>query len=123
MRLFTHNLLQCHVYGCTEKNFPLQLQECDLQPVEAEYNEDFMRGFFHKLDWKGILYLASHFNMASDLPQEGPEQPDSELLAKLHQLLFSNQILNGRMVCEGCGHVYPIRDGIPNMLLAEDEVK
>jgi len=31
-------------------------------------------------------------------------------------------ITSGRMVCQGCNHVYPIRDGIPNMLLTESEV-
>lgn len=26
------------------------------------------------------------------------------------------------MVCPNCGHVYPIKDGVPNMLLAEHEL-
>ena len=30
--------------------------------------------------------------------------------------------MNGKMVCRNCGHVYPITDGIANMLLHEDEI-
>lgn len=57
------------------------------------------------------------------LPEEKPEEPISEELAQtLHTILFETYLKNGLMTCEGCGHVYPIRDGIPNMLLAEDEV-
>jgi len=26
------------------------------------------------------------------------------------------EILDGRLCCKGCGEVYPIEDGIPNML-------
>lgn len=57
------------------------------------------------------------------LPEEKPETPISEELGQaLHAILFETYIKNGLMTCEGCGHVYQIKDGIPNMLLAEDEV-
>jgi uncharacterized protein YbaR (Trm112 family) len=37
-------------------------------------------------------------------------------------LVFQTQVKEGNMVCGGCGHIYKITQGIPNMLLNEDEV-
>ena len=45
-----------------------------------------------------------------------------EEMRLLHRVLLEVEIRNGRMTCEGCGHEYPIINGIPNMLLREDEV-
>jgi len=58
-----------------------------------------------------------------DLPEEKPEAPLSEEMAQtLHSILFEQYLKNGKMTCQGCGHIYAVKDGIPNMLLAEDEV-
>lgn len=51
-----------------------------------------------------------------------PEEVDETLLRSLHHVLFETAVKNGRMTCQGCGHIYLINDGIPNMLLSEDEV-
>jgi multifunctional methyltransferase subunit TRM112 len=57
------------------------------------------------------------------LPEVKPEEPlEEELLHKLHSVLFEHYLKSGKMTCPGCGHLFPIKDGIPNMLLVEDEV-
>lgn len=62
--------------------------------------------------------------LPESLPEAKPEglEEDDELLKTLHGLLLESFVDSGKMTCPGCGHVYVIRDGIPNMLLAEDEV-
>lgn len=62
--------------------------------------------------------------MPADLPDNYPNGADGDeyLLKSIHRALMETRIIQGEMVCNGCGHVYPIRDGIPNMLLQEDEV-
>lgn len=62
-----------------------------------------------------------------DITHVSEEQPDSdsissEQLEALHRILFQTDIKSAKMVCKGCGHIYRIRDGIPNMLLGEDEI-
>jgi len=58
VRLITHNLLACHVRGCTSNNFPLVFKDVQLELREAEFNPDFLRGFMPKLDWKALVDTA-----------------------------------------------------------------
>ncbi len=122
MRLFTHNFLQCHVKGCTQNNFPLSLSEVELEKRETELNAEFIQTFLHKLEWEALLKSISQLGLQVSLPEEKPEELSEEMIETLHTVLFEHYLKNGKMTCEGCGHIYPIKDGIPNMLLADDEV-
>lgn len=55
VRLITHNLLACHVKGCTSNNFPLIFKDAQVEIREAEYNEDFLRGFMPKIEWDALV--------------------------------------------------------------------
>lgn len=58
------------------------------------------------------------------LPQEIPQTctEDTEFLQKLHHILLEVDITNGYLECPETGRQFPICNGIPNMLLNEDEV-
>jgi multifunctional methyltransferase subunit TRM112 len=45
-----------------------------------------------------------------------------ELLSELHNLLFEIHVQDGELICPESGRRFPIKDGIPNLLLHEDEV-
>jgi multifunctional methyltransferase subunit TRM112 len=47
---------------------------------------------------------------------------DEALLREIHHLLFEVQVMDGWLVCPSSGRKFPVTDGIPNMLLHEDEV-
>lgn len=47
---------------------------------------------------------------------------DESFLKDLHLLLVRRQIVEGYMICPNCERQYDIKNGIPNMLLREDEV-
>ena len=47
---------------------------------------------------------------------------DEEILKKLHNVLMEVEILEGDLVCPETGRKFPIQNGIPNMLLNEDEL-
>jgi multifunctional methyltransferase subunit TRM112 len=47
---------------------------------------------------------------------------DEDMLQELHHFLFELHVLEGHLVCPESGRRFPIKDGIPNMLLHEDEV-
>eukprot|EP00816_Leptocylindrus_hargravesii_P005847 CAMPEP_0196809118 /NCGR_PEP_ID=MMETSP1362-20130617/9089_1 /TAXON_ID=163516 /ORGANISM="Leptocylindrus danicus, Strain CCMP1856" /LENGTH=92 /DNA_ID=CAMNT_0042183699 /DNA_START=415 /DNA_END=693 /DNA_ORIENTATION=- len=53
----------------------------------------------------------------------GEEQSmDEEVIEMLHKVLFDIHVLDGDLVCPDTGRKFPIRDGIPNMVLHEDEI-
>ena len=58
VRLITHNLLACHVKGCTTNNFPLLLKDVKTETREAEFNPDFLKGFIPKLEWPALVDAA-----------------------------------------------------------------
>ncbi|KAI0728323.1 hypothetical protein C8Q72DRAFT_835102 [Fomitopsis betulina] len=121
VRLITHNLLACHAKGCTSNNFPLQFKDVQVELREAEFNPDFLRGFLPRLEWSALVDAARQLGDTS-LPLEAPEMMDDDFLQKLHHVLLEVHIEEGVMICPNCNHIYPISNGIPNMLLAEHEI-
>ncbi|PVF94606.1 Trm112p-domain-containing protein [Serendipita vermifera] len=117
VRLITHNLLACHVRGCSSNNFPLIFKDVQIELREAEYNPDFLRGFMPKLEWRALVDTAKSLNDQS-LPEVAPEPGDisEEFLKALHHVLLEIHVEEGGMVCPNCNHVYPISNGIPNMV-------
>jgi multifunctional methyltransferase subunit TRM112 len=47
---------------------------------------------------------------------------DEIFLKAVHHLLFEIHVIEGFLICPASGRRFPIVDGIPNMLLHEDEV-
>lgn len=125
VRLMTHNLLACHAKTCVSspQNFPLVFRDAEVTIREAEFNPDFLRGFLPKVEWSALVSSAQQLGDES-LPEMMPEAEnmDDEFLKKLHHVLLEIHIEEGAMVCQNCSHVYPISNGIPNMLLAESEI-
>lgn len=54
------------------------------------------------------------------LPEQGPEPGaeglSDELLQRLHHILLEIHVIEGAMVCPNCSHIFPIKNGIPNMV-------
>ena len=60
---------------------------------------------------------------ASPIPSEAPAgDMDEATLKALHFFLFDVHILDGMLQCPDTKRKFPIKDGIPNMILHEDEV-
>ncbi|PVU96502.1 hypothetical protein BB559_002371 [Furculomyces boomerangus] len=125
MRLITHNMLKCHVRGCDDssKNFPLEIQDAQLEQIEAEKNDAFLVRMFPRLEWNALVSTAKNLSI-NNLPEKIPEniEEDQALLEILHTVLLETNVKEGRMVCRGCGHIYAIKNSVPNMLLAEHEI-
>lgn len=47
---------------------------------------------------------------------------DEQFVTTLHLILVKRQVTEGSLQCPNCERVYEIKNGIPNMLLNEDEV-
>ncbi|BGP33002.1 hypothetical protein JCM10296v2_004791 [Rhodotorula toruloides] len=129
VRLITQNLLSCPSRACAYPiNFPLSFRNVTkLEMVEADFNEEFLRGVLSRLEWQALRKSAAELGN-TDLPEQSPDltRPETiplDLLKTLHHVLLEIVVADGEMVCPQCEHVYRIKDSIPNMLLAEHEIR
>ncbi|KAI9139470.1 hypothetical protein BKA69DRAFT_1030461 [Paraphysoderma sedebokerense] len=122
VRLLTHNMLQCHVKNCTN-GFPLAFKDVTIENIPQEINPDFLVNMLPKVDYEVLKRVCIELALPQ-LPEAPPADPssDQQFLESLHKIMIETVVQSGEMVCPSCGHVYPIRDGIPNMLLNESEV-
>lgn len=61
---------------------------------------------------------------SENLPQALDENicKDQDFLKQVHHILLEIDIIKGNLECPETGRLFPISDGIPNMLLNEHEV-
>ncbi|CAG8546686.1 955_t:CDS:10 [Diversispora eburnea] len=95
-------------------------KEVEIEVQETEFNPQFLRNMIRKLEWNALLNSAKEINITT-LPEVLPDDLDEDFLRNLHRVLLETHIQQGKMTCPNCNHVYMVRDGIPNMLLNENE--
>ncbi|GBG29818.1 Multifunctional methyltransferase subunit TRM112-like protein [Hondaea fermentalgiana] len=122
MKLLTHNMLKCNVKG-VNNGYPLKIEVTTKEIRETEMNPAFLQGIVEKLEWP--VFRAA----AAQLGEEGlPEAVTPELLEqedflkKFHRALLEVVVVEGALICPESGRKFTITNGIPNMLLNEDEV-
>ncbi|SGZ47585.1 CIC11C00000005675 [Sungouiella intermedia] len=124
MKFLTTNFVKCPIKACdlSVDSFPLQFSECQLVQEEQEFNPEFIVHMLERLDWPAIVQVAKNLGNES-LPQVKPEnldpimEDDQAILKDLHTLLVETQIVEGKMICRNCEHVYYVKNSIPNFLL------
>lgn len=82
-----------------------------------------------KLNYPAVVTAVQEISCQIDpkppeLPKELPEVPELEtsVLEALHHVLFNIHIIEGALICPDTGRRFPIKQGIPNMILHEDEI-
>eukprot|EP00592_Proboscia_alata_P023942 CAMPEP_0194446822 /NCGR_PEP_ID=MMETSP0176-20130528/128661_1 /TAXON_ID=216777 /ORGANISM="Proboscia alata, Strain PI-D3" /LENGTH=207 /DNA_ID=CAMNT_0039273593 /DNA_START=1198 /DNA_END=1822 /DNA_ORIENTATION=+ len=67
-------------------------------------------------------------DLPATLPSDDKEATDYRqleegVLEALHKVVFDLHVMNGCLLCPDTGRKFPISDGIPNMILHEDEIE
>lgn len=89
---------------------------------EQDFNPEFIVHILERLDWDAVVKVAKDLGNES-IPSAKPEglepimEEDRAILNDLHTLLVETQIVEGKMICGNCEHVYHIKNSIPNFLL------
>lgn len=122
MRLLTHNMLSCNIKGVTN-GFPLRVEVEKFVEKQVDFNPDFLKNTFPKIEWKALVDASRVMGYAELPDQVDPSMLDSEeFLKKFHHALLELHLEEGALICPETGRRFPISKGIPNMLLHEDEV-
>eukprot|EP00252_Welwitschia_mirabilis_P013257 TRINITY_DN29218_c0_g1_i1.p1 TRINITY_DN29218_c0_g1~~TRINITY_DN29218_c0_g1_i1.p1 ORF type:complete len:125 (+),score=30.46 TRINITY_DN29218_c0_g1_i1:266-640(+) len=122
MKLLTHNMLSSNIKGVT-KGFPLELEVQKFVIHEIQFNREFLKNIFPKIEWKALRDAASKMGI-NDLPEqvETGMLDNEDFLRKFHHALLEVHLEEGALICPETGRRFPVNKGIPNMLLNEDEV-
>ena len=131
MRLMTHNFLRSNVKG-TENGYPLIIEVTTLNCIESSsvIDKDLLLGLLPKINYPALLsaihQVSPHFHPPlEELPTELPTNVtdlDNVTMANLNRALFDVYLVEGYLICPDTGRRFPVKDGIPNMILHEDEL-
>ena len=125
MRLMTHNMLKCNVKG-VENGYPLIIESTNVEVLPYEFNSDLIKKMIKKINWTALQAAANNLQISSEfsnISEIDEELLNNELFLKyINHLLFEVHVQEGFLVCPVSGRKFPVKDGIPNMLLHEDEV-
>lgn len=150
MRIITHNMLKCNVRG-VENGYPLVIEAEKTEVVECDFNKGGYTHLAMLIRERACLISTLHFTFKTELIEKILKKTqlsalrsaalnlklegkwleaadletilaDTDMLRELHNLVFEIHVLEGSLICPESGRKFPIKDGIPNMLLHEDEV-
>eukprot|EP00612_Vaucheria_litorea_P002179 CAMPEP_0171454722 /NCGR_PEP_ID=MMETSP0945-20130129/1899_1 /TAXON_ID=109269 /ORGANISM="Vaucheria litorea, Strain CCMP2940" /LENGTH=117 /DNA_ID=CAMNT_0011979811 /DNA_START=73 /DNA_END=426 /DNA_ORIENTATION=- len=107
-----------------EKGHPLKISAEKVEIRESVCNREFIKNIAASLDWDSLIYATKQVGLPEDML---PNELDASLLENdgfllaLHRVLLDVHVLEGSLTCPETGRVFPVKNGIPNMLLEEDE--
>eukprot|EP00803_Ostreobium_quekettii_P007174 evm.model.scf_705.2 EVM.evm.TU.scf_705.2 scf_705:13464-16792(+) len=121
MKLLVHNMLQCQIKGVTNR-YPFKIEASQVEETEVDFSPDFLRRRFPMIQWGALVEGARSLGV-TNLPEEVQESmlQDEDFLRRFHHALLEVVLIEGALVCPETGRRFPVRKGIPNLLLNEDE--
>ncbi|XP_003706029.1 tRNA methyltransferase subunit 11-2 [Megachile rotundata] len=124
MKLLTHNMLTSKCLKGVTVGYPLGIVAKDIKVSEVDFNSEFIARIIPKLDWATLWKAAESIGHVGELPQTLIQdfETNEDFLKKVHHVLLEVEVINGDLLCPESGRKFPINDGIPNMLLNEDEL-
>ena len=111
----------------TQNGYPLKIEAAKIVIEESPVDRDLIVRLLPKLEYSILWTAARQLSAFCDeplpeLPVELPEDLDDATISALHTIMFDVHVMEGNLVCPDTGRKFPIKDGIPNMILHEDEL-
>ena len=122
MRILTQNILMCNVKNCIKKEIPLSLLVEKSEIIETEFNKDLVKKTLLRMNWNHLVETSKQLG-EEELPSELKSDllENSDFLMKLHNIIFQFHVVEGKLICKECKREYLVKNGIPNLLLEDDE--
>jgi multifunctional methyltransferase subunit TRM112 len=122
----------------TTKGYPLKIEATNVIFEESPMDVGLVSRMISKVDYGalvGAITAIRSTNLLSadlvpEIPTDKPSANDLQVaegdtnavLEALHVIMFNIHVLEGALICPDTGRRFPIKDGIPNMILHEDEI-
>lgn len=129
MRLLTHNTLRNNSKEAKGKGFPLAITAVDVKVIDnpdAGATEDrdieFVKRMLPVLEWPALVKAASEVGISTLPPTLTTDLAESRpFLQALYHILMNVHLMKGMLTCPETGREFPVTNGIPNMILEEEE--
>ena len=126
MKAITHNILMCNTKKCsgTDKNYPLIVKPSDIQKREVDFDLERIKKIYDKQDKRGLNQFCKDLNFFKyDFTTVDDDiKSQKEFWEYIHHLLNEISVNEGMLICPNCNREYPIKNGIINMVLQDDEM-
>jgi multifunctional methyltransferase subunit TRM112 len=128
MRLLTHNTLRNNSENAKGKGFPLKITATEIRVDKPSLDANpatqiqFCQGILGMLDWSALVVAASEMGLTTLPPILTSELAENDaFLQALYHILMNVHLINGMLTCPTTGREFPVTNGIPNMVLDEEE--
>ncbi|CAF0867576.1 unnamed protein product [Brachionus calyciflorus] len=126
MKLITHNMLTSKILKNVVTGYPLKIHAVKAELKKADFQPDFIARMIKKIDYKTLYQAAETLGYAEGMPKteilNEEDMNNEETLKKLHEVLLEIEVIEGDLECPETGRKFPINNGIPNMLVNEEEL-
>jgi multifunctional methyltransferase subunit TRM112 len=121
-------------FSCsTTKGYPLIIDATAVVIEESPVDRDLILATMPKLDYSALLKARSDLADADCCKDESiPALPevlptdlttcDDGLIADLSRIVFDVHVMEGKLICPDTKREFIVKDGIPNMIMHEDEI-
>ena len=75
-----------------------------------------------KIAYPELVAAAATLGVSLPPTYDEKDMQVEEFLKAVHQAIQEVDLIEGRLVCPACERCFPVANGIPNMLLHDDEV-
>ena len=123
MNLLTHNLIKCNMKKCIN-GYPLRIGANKIDKRQDEIDDEFVKRTLKKVDLNALIIGSQDMKIIDDnsalknLKEEDIEKKD--VLNDLKTILFKSLLIEGILKCPDCGTEYPVKNGIPDMVVNDD---
>lgn len=125
MRLLTHNFLKCNDNTCSG-GYPLIIKldtnvKDNVQILDHEMNADFVKNILMKVDYEVLYNAAKQFEVNLNREFDEGLLENENFLSLVHHALFKIHIMEGSLICPKCNISFPIKEGIPHMIIENEK--
>ena len=126
MKAITHNILMFNIKKCsgTDKNYPFIIKPTDILNREVEFDLERTQKLYEKQDKRGLNQYCKDLNIFKyDFTTvDDAIKQQKEFWEYVHKVLNETMVNDGVLICPNCNREYPIKNGIINMVLQDDEM-
>ena len=121
MHLLSHSILCCRVKTCpSQGKNSLAVDIKDFKDTPRTFSVALLQKLLALVDYALVLSLADRVKIAVPATKEDVKTEDEQ--KAVFKLISEIDIIDGELSCKDCSRRYPIMDGIPNLILEDDEI-